>query len=201
MNIVVQTVILLLSFDESGYNLIVVGNSGGLFNLIECVFNNFNVSQILFHKLSLFFISFSNSLESHLKNNNWIREFMALIGISWVWFNTLVLKFNDLIFFFKSNLKSDNLTFESIFFFLMLGLQSNDLIICFLGNFANCLIILILDFSFFLCFLDFLSYLVHSALELDTSFLSMSMSLLSTWFLVLVMFNLNCSLATFLWVP
>jgi hypothetical protein len=49
MNIVVQTVILLLSFDESGYNLIVVGNSGGLFNLIESVFNNFNVSQILFH--------------------------------------------------------------------------------------------------------------------------------------------------------
>ena len=163
MDIIVQTVILFLGFDKSRDDFIVVGNSSSLFDLVESVFNNLDVSQILFHKLSFFFVSLSDSLKSHLKNNNWIGELMSLVSISWIRLYTFIFKFNDLILFLKSNLKRDNFTFKSIFFFLMLGLKSNDLIICFLSNFTNCLIILILNLSFFLCFLDF--FVVTGALS------------------------------------
>ena len=163
MDIIVQTVILFLGFDKSRDDFIVVGNSSSLFDLVESVFNNLDVSQILFHKLSFFFVSLSDSLKSHLKNNNWIGELMSLVSISWIWLHAFIFKFNDFILFLKSNLKGDNFTFKSIFFFLMLGLKSNDLIICFLSNFTNCLIILILNLSFFLCFLDF--FVVTGALS------------------------------------
>ena len=60
INIVVKTVVLFFRFNEWSYNLVYGGNTCGVFNLLEGVFNDFNISEVLVHQsfLLLFFFDY-----------------------------------------------------------------------------------------------------------------------------------------------
>jgi hypothetical protein len=70
INVILKTVVLLFSFDESCNDFLNVGDSGGLLDLVESILNDFNVSQVLVHELSLFFVGLDNLIQSSLSNDN-----------------------------------------------------------------------------------------------------------------------------------
>lgn len=49
VNVIVKAVVLFLCLDEGGHDLFNIGNARGVFDLVECIFDNFDVAQILVH--------------------------------------------------------------------------------------------------------------------------------------------------------
>jgi hypothetical protein len=77
---------LLLGLDESCNDLINIGNTSGLLDLVKGVFNDLNISQVLVHELSLFLVGFNDLVQSSLQNDNGVRKsglssFLALFGL------------------------------------------------------------------------------------------------------------------------
>lgn len=152
INIVLKTIILLFSLDESGDNLLDVGDTGGLLDLVESVLDDLHVSEILVHKLSLLFVGLDNLIESPLPDDNRVggtSHFVSAAFLATLLIEILIVKVDHLIFFLQFLLQFLDNILEFFFFFFVFGLQSNNLIISLLSNLAHRLIVLVLEFSLF----------------------------------------------------
>lgn len=158
VNIVVEAVVLLFCLDKSGHDFFNVRNAGGVLNLIKCILNDLYVSQILVHQLSFFLVRVDDLVQSQLQDDDWVGEFKAfgssicsfLVGLV----EAFLLRVDALVFFFELELKLLDLALESFFFFFVLGLKSNDLVVCLLSYLGHGLVILVLVLGIFLGLLD-----------------------------------------------
>jgi len=64
VHIVEKTIVLLLRFYECCNYFFDVWDAGCLLNLVKCIFNYFNISQILVHQFSFFFVCFYYFIQS-----------------------------------------------------------------------------------------------------------------------------------------
>ena len=158
VNIVVETVVLLLGLDEGGYNFLDVRNAGSLLDLFESVFDNFEVPEVLVHQLSLLLVGVDNFEKSALEDDDGVREVRALGGFCGflVLVHGFVFKFNHLFLLFQSQLQLLDFVIESLALVLGLSLERNDLVVGLLCDIADCDVIFVLHFGLAPAFLDLL---------------------------------------------
>ncbi len=72
VHVVVQRVVLLLSFNECGNDFFDAANAGGLFNLFEGVFNNLHISGVHFHQNALLFVISNLTVKSLSQQRSWV---------------------------------------------------------------------------------------------------------------------------------
>lgn len=147
IHIVLKTVVLLLSLDKGGNDLLDVRDTSSLLDLIEGILDDFDISQVLVHELSLLLVGLDDLIQSPLSNYDRVGEASSLVCVSILsslLIEVLVIEFNHLILLFKLELQLLDDVLEFFLFFLMLRLESNDLIIGLLCNFAYRLIVLVL---------------------------------------------------------
>lgn len=136
VNVVVKSVVLVVSLDESGNDFISGGDTGLLFNLVESIFDNAYISNVNIHKVLLLFIFADMFGESHFHDLDWVREFsgwacvlLSIIGS---------MRFGDtefsFIFLSKFILHQLNSLFEISFFSLVLSFNGQDRVVSLLRN-------------------------------------------------------------------
>jgi hypothetical protein len=131
VHVILKTVILLFRLDESGNYFFNIWNPSRLFDLVKCILNNLNISQVLIHQFPLLFISFTDFVESAFQDYNRIWEIKTLsISIFLHFVKILIIYLNYFVFVLL--LESQLVLFDPIaedkFLLLMSGLESNDLI-------------------------------------------------------------------------
>lgn len=161
VDVVEETVVLLLGFDESGNDLLDVGDSRCLLDLVKSIFNDLDISQVLFHQLSLLFVRLSDFIEPSFQNYDRIGELLALLGLILLILFLLTLLgvvVNEftVILVVQAHLQLLNVVFKQFFVFLMLSLQGYDLVVRFLRNLGDGLVILVKLLSLLLVGLDLL---------------------------------------------
>ena len=115
------------------------------------------LSQILVHELSLLLVGLDDLIQSSLSDHDRVGETSSLVSasvLSSLLVEVLVIKFNHLILLLELQLQFLNDILEFLLFLLMLSLESNDLIIGFLSDFADGLVVLVLEFSLLLGLFD-----------------------------------------------
>lgn len=136
VNVVVKSVVLVIGFNESGNNFISGGDTGLLFNLVESILDNANVSNVNIHKIFLLLVFANMFGESHFHDFDWIREFSRGAGVLLSIIGSV--RFGDtefsFIFFSKFILHQLNSLFEISFFSLVLSFNSQDRVVSLLRN-------------------------------------------------------------------
>jgi len=137
VNVVAETVVLLLSLDESSNDLINVGDTSGLLDLVKGIFNDLNISQVLVHELSLLLVGFNDLVQTSFQNDNGVRKssisssFLTFFGL----LSLLFFDLQDIVFVLEFHLKLMNLNLEVLFLLLMFSLKGDDLVVCLLSDF------------------------------------------------------------------
>lgn len=161
VHVVEQAVVLLLCLDESGDDFFDVGDTSRLLDLIESVFDDFDVPEVLLHQLSLLFVRLSDLVEPSLKDYDGIRKFgslgrLTLLGVLLLTFLGVVVNQFTVFLVVETHLQLLDVGLEQILVLLMLGLERNDLIVGLLRNLGNGLVVLILLLRVLLKDLDLL---------------------------------------------
>ena len=131
VNVVVESVILVIGLNESGNNFISGGNTGLLFDLVEGVLDNAYVSNVNIHKIFLLLVFADMLGESHFHDFDWVREFSGGAGV----FLSIIgsVRFGDtefgFIFFSEFILHQLDSLFEIGFFSLVLSFNSQDRVV------------------------------------------------------------------------
>lgn len=128
---------MLLSLDESGDNFFEVTDTCLLFDLLEGILDDVNITDVHVHKVLFLFVVIGPFLESQLEEFDWVRELTngSCLGISGSNSNFgLGFLHFGIILDLKLLLKVLDLSLEIEFLSLMLGFQSEDLVIGLLGN-------------------------------------------------------------------
>lgn len=118
---------------KSSYNFLIRGNPSRILNLLECVFNDPDVSNVAVYKVPFLLISAYDPVQPLLQDGDWITE-LAFLGAIFllVLFGLL---FSDLwllsfIFLFELGLNILDFLFKLDFLLFMLSLEGEDLIVC-----------------------------------------------------------------------
>lgn len=137
IHIVVEGVVLFLSLDEGGDNLFEVTDTSLLFDLLEGILDDVNITDVHVHKVLLLFVVIGPFLESQLEELDWVRELTngSCLSISGSNSNFGLGFFHfGIILDLKLLLKVLDFSLEIEFLSFVLGFQSEDLVIGFLGN-------------------------------------------------------------------
>lgn len=125
VHIVIQTVVLLFSFDESRYYFIDIGDAACLLYLIESLFNDLSVLRVLVNQVFLLFVYHSNFLYSGPQDGYWVSEFGLLawgcFGVIDVLVETLVVELDRVVSVLEPLLQLLNLELEDLLLFFVLS--------------------------------------------------------------------------------
>lgn len=130
VHIVEEGDVLLLSFDESRYDFINRGDTGGLLDLLEGILDDLNVSGVHVHKVLLLLVVVNNLVETNLKEDSRVGKVGDSLGVLFV-AHVLGARFFCLvlILLLKLLLEVKDTVLEVEFVHIVLGLESKDLIL------------------------------------------------------------------------
>jgi len=130
VHVVEQAVVLLFSLDERSNNLLDVVDSGRLLDLVESVFNDSDVPDVLVHELFLLLVGGNDLVESELENVDWvgvIANLVFVLGRRVALIERLVIKLDHVVLLAEPLHKLLDGLIEAGGFLLMLGLERNNL--------------------------------------------------------------------------
>ena len=162
MDIVEQAVVLLFGLDESGHNLLDVGDTSGLPNLVERVLDDFDVLQVLVHQLSLLLVGFNDPVQSPLEDHHRVRvlclsrQLLRLGLLSLLVLLLLVVVVLLLSRFGQRLIVALNDHIKAVLFLLKLSHNGDDLDSSLLSDSSNGQALLVLKFSLTLDLIDLL---------------------------------------------
>lgn len=156
--------VLLVSLNESSYNLIDGRNSGGFPNLVEGIFNDLGVAHVLVEKLLLLLVEVDDLAKSELKNLNGVGEFSLLTAWPLSFFDGLVeafvIELNRIVSFLQSFLKLFDFELKPFFLLFVLRFQSKDLVVSFFRVLRVRDVVLVRRSCVFLYLVDYRAHLL-----------------------------------------
>jgi hypothetical protein len=140
VDVVVETVVLLLGLDERRHYLLDVLDPRRVLYLVERVFNDLGVAHVLVEQLLLFLVGLDDLGEAELEDGDGVGELGLLaagaaLGVVDRLVEALVVELDRLVPLLKPLLELLNLQFKSLLLFFVLCLQSQDLVIGLLSLF------------------------------------------------------------------
>ena len=156
VNVVLKTIVLLLSLDEGRHDLLNIGDTGGLLDLVESILDDLHISEILVHELPLLLVGLNDLIETPLTDDYGVGESCALLLaiLTTILVEVLIVELDHLILLLELQLELLNNVFKLFLLLLVFGLKGDDLIIGLLSDLRNRLIILVLNFSLLLRLFD-----------------------------------------------
>ena len=133
VNVVEELNVLLFSFDEGCDDFVDVIYSRSLHDSLKGFLNNLCVPHILVQQALLLNVLVDCWVQPDSQDLDWVGEFLfwslALFGLHRAW-KTFVVVLYVLVFLLELLLQTLDVSLEGLFTFLMLALESKDLIVC-----------------------------------------------------------------------
>ena len=137
INVVVKRIVLLLSLDKCRHDFIDVGDPCGVLNGFKSLFNDLGIPHVLVQQFLLLLVFVRYLSQTDFENFDWVGEGTLLVAWSLAVLHlgyALVVEFDWLVTLFEALLQLLDFKFKHFFSFLVLSLESQNLVVSLRGS-------------------------------------------------------------------